>query len=97
MADTCTHLDEIDHDATPSSPGCEDCLRLGGRWVHLRMCRACGHVGCCDSSPAKHATAHNRESGHALVSSYEPGELWWWCYPDQLGFELPDEPKYAHP
>ncbi len=93
----CTHLDEVDAEAQPSAQGCADCLRMGGRWVHLRMCRVCGHVGCCDSSPHKHATAHNAATKHPLISSFEPGEEWWWCYPDQLDFELPDLPSYSHP
>ena len=97
MADTCTHLVEIDAAATPSSQGCEDCLREGGRWVHLRMCRVCGHVGCCDSSPSRHATAHHNAIGHPLVSSYEPGEDWWWCYDDEIGFLRSDLPVYSHP
>jgi hypothetical protein len=97
MAGTCTHLGRADPQAAPSSEGCEDCLRLGGRWVHLRMCRECGQVGCCDSSPARHATAHHHSSGHALVSSYEPGEDWWWCFIDEVGFALPDQPAYSHP
>jgi hypothetical protein len=97
MSDACTHLDEIDEAAEPSSTGCEDCLRTGDRWMHLRMCRVCGHIGCCDSSPNKHATAHNAASGHPLVSSYEPGEEWWWCYADEVSFELAGVPSYAHP
>jgi hypothetical protein len=94
--DACTHLDQIDADAKPSADGCEDCLRAGGHWVHLRMCRVCGHVGCCDSSPSRHASAHHANVGHPLVSSYEPGEDWWWCYADELAFELPDLPAYSH-
>ena len=97
MADACTHLDVVDQAAEPSSSGCEDCLRAGDRWLHLRMCRTCGHVGCCDSSPNKHATAHNAATGHPLVSSYEPGEDWWWCYVDEVAFDLADAPSYAHP
>jgi hypothetical protein len=97
MPDTCTHLGLVDRDATPSSTGCEDCLREGGRWVHLRMCRVCGHVGCCDSSPNKHASAHFASTGHPLMSSYEPGEDWWWCFVDDLGFLTPDLPTYSHP
>jgi hypothetical protein len=97
MADACTHLDVVDEAAEPSSTGCEDCLRTGDRWQHLRMCRVCGHVGCCDSSPNKHATAHNSATGHPLVSSYEPGEDWWWCYVDEVAFELAGAPSYAHP
>jgi hypothetical protein len=97
MADTCSHLDQIDAEARPSAEGCEDCLRVGGRWVHLRMCRVCGHVGCCDSSPSKHATAHNASSGHPLMSSFEPGEDWWWCFTDQVGFTVADQPDFSHP
>jgi Zn-finger in ubiquitin-hydrolases and other protein len=97
MPETCSHLDQIDLDAQPDSPGCGDCLKLGGRWVHLRMCRSCGHVGCCDSSPAKHATAHNAATGHPLISSYEPGEDWWWCYLDESSFELDGAPGFSHP
>ncbi|WP_369055208.1 UBP-type zinc finger domain-containing protein [Kineococcus terrestris] len=97
-ATTCGHLDTVDEAAAPSAPGCEDCLAAGGRWVHLRMCSGCGHVGCCDSSPGKHATAHHRGTGHPLVRSYEPGEEWFWCYPDELLFELPDAPPApSHP
>jgi hypothetical protein len=92
----CTHLDQIDLSSTPSADGCEDCLRVGGRWLHLRMCRACGHVGCCDSSPARHARAHAGETSHAIISSYEPGEGWWWCFVDEVDFELADAPDYAH-
>jgi hypothetical protein len=97
MVTHCTHVEDVDTDARPSADGCEDCLRVGGTWVHLRMCRMCGHIGCCDSSPGKHATAHNGSSGHPLISSFEPGEDWWWCYPDQLGFTEPDQPTYSHP
>jgi uncharacterized UBP type Zn finger protein len=71
--------------AEPSTTaGCEDCLKIGGRWVHLRMCVACGHVGCCDSSPNTHATKHNQATGHPVVASFEPGEAWMYCYPDEL-------------
>lgn len=94
---TCTHLDQIQQDVTPSSEGCEDCLRIGGRWVHLRMCMICGHVGCCDASPNKHARAHNTETAHPLIQSYEPGEDWWYCYPEQIGFYRPGTPTFSHP
>ncbi len=67
----------------PSARGCEDCLKIGGRWVHLRLCLTCGHVGCCDSSPNKHASAHFRASTHPIVQSFEPGEDWRWCYVDE--------------
>ncbi len=79
----CTHLDQI-HDVTPSANGCEDCLKIGSRWVHLRMCLTCGHVGCCDSSPKKHATAHFRDTKHPIIESAEPGEDWRWCFVDQV-------------
>ncbi|TDQ46890.1 UBP-type zinc finger domain-containing protein [Actinorugispora endophytica] len=80
---TCTHVDQI-RDVTPSAQGCEDCLRTGDTWVHLRMCLTCGHVGCCDSSRNRHATRHFREHGHPLVTSREPGESWVWCYADEI-------------
>jgi uncharacterized UBP type Zn finger protein len=90
MADACTHLDVVDEAAEPSSTGCEDCQRTGDGWRHLRMCRVCGHVGCCDSSPNRHATRHWRESAHPLVRSIEPGERWVWCYADEVvATELP--------
>lgn len=96
MADTCSHLDTI-VDAPPSDDGCTDCLRIGGQWMHLRRCAECGHVGCCDSSPHRHATAHFRATGHPLVQSFEPGEDWYWCYVDDVAFERPgDEHSPAH-
>lgn len=65
----------------PRTPqGCEECLRIGSGWVHLRLCLTCGHVGCCDSSPLKHATEHSHTAGHPIVQSMEPGEGWRWCY-----------------
>lgn len=63
--------------------GCVDCLATGGRWVHLRVCLSCGHVGCCDSSPNRHATKHFRSTGHPIITSAEPGESWVWCYVDE--------------
>jgi uncharacterized UBP type Zn finger protein len=79
----CEHVGPatIRHVKRPA-PGCEDCLKMGGRWVHLRYCLTCGHVGCCDSSPNRHATAHFHASGHPLVTSAEVGEAWAWCYLD---------------
>lgn len=92
MAAPCGHLHLI-RDVTPSGPGCEDCLRIGGRWVHLRLCMICGHIGCCDSSPNRHATGHWRKHvDHPIIRSYEPDEDWWWCYEDQLGFDVPGAP-----
>jgi uncharacterized UBP type Zn finger protein len=96
-AETCSHLDEVNDEVRPSAEGCEDCLREGGRWLHLRMCRICGHVGCCDSSPSKHASAHYASTAHPLISSYEPGEDWWWCFEDNFGFTVRDQPTFAHP
>jgi uncharacterized UBP type Zn finger protein len=86
MKDACTHLDQI-QEVTPSAMGCEDCLRGGGSWLHLRLCLTCGHVGCCDSSPNKHATKHYHSTKHPLIRSFEPGEEWVWCYADELFFE----------
>ncbi len=83
----CTHLDQI-QDVAPRTRGCEECLKAGTTWVHLRMCLECGHVGCCDSSQGKHATGHFRETQHPLMRSIEPGETWGWCFVDQLGIEL---------
>jgi len=68
---------------TPSARGCEDCLRTGGQWVHLRLCLSCGHVGCCDSSPSRHARRHFEHSGHPIIQSFEPGEDWRWCFVDE--------------
>jgi hypothetical protein len=94
---TCAHLDVI-QDVSPSGTGCEECLAHGGRWVHLRMCQACGHIGCCDSSPGRHATGHFQSTGHELIRSYEPGEDWYWCYVDEVAFELDDRPPGpSHP
>jgi hypothetical protein len=80
---TCPHLDQI-VDVTPRTRGCEECLRRGDSWVHLRLCLSCGHVGCCDSSKNRHATAHFWASQHPIVRSFEPGEDWRWCYVDEL-------------
>ena len=94
----CSHLDTIVPNVEPSSEGCEDCLRIGGRWMHLRRCALCGHVGCCDSSPMRHASAHFHAMGHPIVQSYEPGEDWLWCYADEVAFEIPsmlDSPSHS--
>jgi len=82
----CGHLSTI-QDVAPSADGCEDCLKIGDEWVHLRLCLACGHVGCCDDSKNKHATRHHQETGHPMIVSYEEGENWVWCYVDNLGFD----------
>jgi uncharacterized UBP type Zn finger protein len=79
---TCDHLASI-RSVTPHSAGCEECLRMGDTWVHLRLCLSCGHVGCCDSSKNRHATKHYRSTTHPIVRSLEPGEHWRWCYVDE--------------
>jgi len=83
----CSHLDQI-KDVKPSADGCEDCLRTGDSWVELRLCRTCGHVGCCDSSKNKHATQHFRRTRHPIIQSHQPGETWNWCYVDEVMFEV---------
>lgn len=86
----CEHVSSIVK-VTPSAAGCEDCLKIGGKWVHLRICQNCGHVGCCDNSPNRHATGHYRSIGHPVIKSFEPGEPWGYCYPDDSFFEaLPE-------
>ena len=87
----CKHLREV-QDSPPRTPrGCEECLAMGDRWVHLRLCRTCGHVGCCDSSKNKHATVHFRHTAHPMVRSFEPGEAWTWCYVDKVFMDAVDE------
>lgn len=86
MAQECMHLDSVKA-VTPSTDGCEDCLKIGDRWVHLRECLSCGHVGCCDSSKNKHATKHFHSTSHPIVKSFEPGEDWGYCYADDLFFD----------
>ena len=96
MSDTCAHLDTISTNEL-SGNGCVECLAAGGRWVHLRRCTSCGHVGCCDSSPGHHATGHFHATAHPVMQSFEPGEEWYWCYLDEVAFELPaDQPSPAH-
>ena len=96
MAQTCTHLDALETEEA-SGNGCVECLQIGGRWVHLRRCTTCAHVGCCDSSPNRHATAHFHSSGHPLIQSFEPEEDWIWCYVDDLAFEVEsDQPSPSH-
>jgi hypothetical protein len=85
----CTHLDAVELLDVPANvAGCEECLAGGGRWLHLRMCQTCGHIGCCDNSPGRHATAHHAATGHPIVRSAEPGEDWSWCYEDGVMFRL---------
>lgn len=88
---TCTHLDEVEIRELPQDvAGCEDCLRDGSVWLHLRICLTCGHVGCCDDSPSRHATAHAHASRHPLIRSLEPGEEWSWCYVDEVAVVIPE-------
>ena len=74
---------------TPSARGCEECLGIGSPWVHLRICRTCGHVGCCDDSPHRHATAHFAATRHPIIEGYDPPEGWGWCYVDDQVVDLP--------
>jgi uncharacterized UBP type Zn finger protein len=87
MAKKCSHTDQI-HDVTARTNGCEECLKMGDTWVHLRLCLTCGHVGCCDSSKNKHATKHFHREKHPIMRSLEPGESWGWCYLDQLELDF---------
>lgn len=82
----CTHLDHIKN-VKPSAQGCEDCLKIGASWVHLRECLECGHVGCCDNSPNRHATKHFHATNHPIIQSFEPGEHWKYCYLDEAFWE----------
>ncbi len=87
---TCTHIDSVrkaQPHVTPGSSGCEECLKHGDEWVHLRMCLMCGHMGCCDSSQGKHATKHFHHTKHPVMQSAEPGENWGWCFIDEVQFE----------
>ncbi len=85
-ATECPHLDQI-QTVTPSADGCEECLKLGDTWVSLRLCRTCGHVGCCDSSKNRHATGHFHATGHPIIESNQPGESWGYCYVDEIKFD----------
>jgi uncharacterized UBP type Zn finger protein len=86
MTKSCPHVLEI-QDVVPSAKGCEDCLRIGSGWVHLRLCLTCGHVGCCDDSPNRHATKHFHATGHPMMRSFERGETWGWCYVDEIVYD----------
>jgi uncharacterized UBP type Zn finger protein len=88
MSAECSHLDTILVRAPDHVEGCEECLKTGDRWVHLRACLTCGKVGCCDSSPNRHARRHAQEEGHPVVESAQPGEDWCWCYVDELMFRI---------
>jgi ubiquitin-hydrolase Zn-finger-containing protein len=84
----CTHLDQILVERPEHVAGCEDCLAIGATWVHLRVCRNCGHIGCCDSSPNRHASGHAGQSGHPIITSVERGEDWSYCFVDDVAFEV---------
>jgi uncharacterized UBP type Zn finger protein len=88
VAEICGHLDQIEPVTPSSTVGCSQCIALGERWMHLRLCLTCGQVGCCDSSPNKHASKHAAEAGHPIVHSFEPGEEWNWCYVDEVAFAV---------
>jgi len=88
---SCTHLDSVRVTELPASvDGCEECLTAGDPWLHLRICLECGKVGCCDDSPNRHASAHAQSSGHPLIRSLEPGEIWSWCFVDGFGLVIPE-------
>jgi hypothetical protein len=87
----CSHLDHVHVTELPDSvDGCEDCLRIGSPWLHLRICLECGHVGCCDDSPNRHASAHSAASGHPIIRSIEPYEDWSWCFIDEVMMRIPE-------
>jgi uncharacterized UBP type Zn finger protein len=87
----CTHLDQVRVTQLPESvEGCEECLKTGDKWLHLRICLECGKVGCCDDSPNQHASAHARDDGHPLIRSLEPGEEWSYCFIDEVAMVLPE-------
>jgi hypothetical protein len=88
MPHSCSHLDAV-KTAHRNTRGCEECLKMGDTWVHLRLCRQCGHVGCCDDSRNRHATKHFHATQHPIITSIEPGESWSWCYVDKVVMELP--------
>ena len=88
---SCTHLDQVQVERPTEVEGCEECLKSGDTWVHLRVCRSCGKVGCCDSSPNQHASKHARASEHPVMSSLERGEDWSWCFVDEVAFVLEGE------
>ena len=85
----CTHLDHVQITELPAAvEGCEDCLAAGTQWLHLRICLECGHVGCCDDSPERHATAHASERDHPIIRSLEPREDWCWCFVDRVAMVI---------
>ena len=93
---SCPHTATI-REVTPSARGCEECLALNSPWVHLRLCRTCGHVGSCDDSPLRHATAHFHATGHPIIEGYDPPEGWGWCFVDEQEVDLPDQTMQVGP
>lgn len=97
MKRSCDHLSQV-HQFFSRAHVCDECLALGDRWVHLRQCMICGHVGCCDSSKNRHATAHFHATRHPIIRSAEPGEDWGWCYPDEVLLSFAGaQPEVAQP
>ena len=91
MPTTCSHLDHVHVTELPGEvAGCAECLATGDPWLHLRICLECGHVGCCDDSPNQHATKHAQSESHPIIRSLEPGEVWSWCYEDEVLMRIPD-------
>ena len=88
MSETCGHVNLIQK-AAPSGPGCVECMKTKGWWVHLRRCAICGHIGCCDSSPGRHARKHAHDRNHPIIQSYEPGEDWLYCFADDTMLDIP--------
>jgi hypothetical protein len=98
LADTCAHLGDLAAETAPSGPDFSECTLTGSSWLHLRRCVECGHIGCCENSPNRHATKPVHGTEHPLIQSYEPGEDWLWCYVDELMFEVPGRsPSPSHP
>ena len=96
MSNSCGHLMTVNR-VTPGTKGCEECLKAGSWWVHLRLCRTCGHVGCCDDSPNRHARAHFGTTHHPIIEGYDPPEGWGWCYVDEVFLDLPDQTPQLGP
>jgi hypothetical protein len=94
-----TEIQGVDPSVPPSGTGCVECEAVQGWWLHLRRCTQCGHIGCCDNSPAQHATHHAKETGHPVIRSFEPGEVWFWSYPEEDFYESGPElaPPQLHP
>ena len=87
LQEACAHIQGVARIVLAKRRECEDCLKIGGEWVHLRTCQACGSTRCCDSSPNRHASGHAKTTGHPVIASAESGERWLYCYPDERGVE----------